>query len=319
MPQVKNKLTGMVLNIPDSEIGNMSSQWEVVGGASSGGVDPSDVSGWSINPNRSTTSGASASDALRGISMGELTTQDQVNNAMSNGNSGNAGTTETADLMIHVNSELRRFLDELQRRGKTINPNIEITPEKAAEFLAQAQSEINPYYTGQLSLAREGFLRSVGYSAEQIANQEKEWAKKYKQNVRTIGTNTAETGMVLSGSRNLEEQNLAQDTQSQIDQARRSASYQAGTSARQFAQEWGGTNMPASTNIMSAPRVLAGQESWGTDSNTNPFYELDPSIYDGLVGTQQWNQKAQEKSRASELESAFRTSESLRQARSLNL
>lgn len=42
--------------------------------------------------------------------------------------------------------QLKGQLDQLKQRGQVINPNIEITPEKIAEFTKQAEAEIDPYY-----------------------------------------------------------------------------------------------------------------------------------------------------------------------------
>ena len=75
--------------------------------------------------------------------------------------------------------QAKDLLDEIKARGGTVNPNIEITPETTAEFMKIAEKEIDPYYTTQLKLAREGFLSSVGYDADQVAQSEKQLQAKY--------------------------------------------------------------------------------------------------------------------------------------------
>ncbi len=180
----------------------------------------------------------------------------------------------------------QELLTKLTTNGQTVNPNVQITPDLAAQFLAQAQQETSADYSNQLKIARQGLLQNIGYSADQITAQEGQWERQYGQNVRKIGETAADTGMALSGGRQLNEQNLAQDTQYQIDQARKGAQFNAQQSAQQYAQQYGGANVPT-VNIAQAPRVLAGQSSFVKDATQTPFYSLSPDVYQGLVGSQE--------------------------------
>ncbi len=211
----------------------------------------------------------------------------------------------------------QQYLDKLVEQGKTINPSVEITPEQTASFLAQAQREIDPYYASQLKIARENLLSSTGYTADQITAQEANWEKQYGKALKTAGETAAESGMALSGERQLGETELAQGTQEQIDQARKQAQYGAGQSARQFAQEWGTAQLPTPT-LGATPQVQAGQSAFVRGSSASPFYQLSPDTYSGLVGTQEYNKQVAEKTRASELEGAFRGQQELK-TRSLTL
>ena len=116
----------------------------------------------------------------------------------------------------------KSVLDSMYNKGYVINPNADLTnPKTLAEFTKIAEGEIDPYFKGMFSLARESFLRDVGYTTEDIQRQESELQRKYGQQVRQLGSQAAESGFALSGQRQLNEQNLAQDTQSIIDQNRR--------------------------------------------------------------------------------------------------
>jgi hypothetical protein len=249
--------------------------------------------------------------------MGSAWDSNEANTMVNNFKTGGASTEE--DIMAALTNQIQGYLDQLGQRGLTINPNVEITPEKAAEFLAQAQGEIDPYYAGQLAIAREQFLRSIGYTTDQIADYETQMEKKYGQNLRTLSSNMAESGMVLSGARNLDEKNLAEDTQTSLRQAREEASFNTGTAARQFASEWGTSNMTTAPTWGATPGVTAGQEGFSRTSSTNPLYELSPEVYSGLVGSREWQQKQETQNRASELEGAWRTNEYYKQLRTLNL
>jgi hypothetical protein len=217
--------------------------------------------------------------------------------------------TNTGDSALNqLLQQTQQFLDKLIQQGQTINPQVEISEEQAAEFLSQAQKEISPYYNTQMKLAREGLLRAAGYTSDEIATKEAQLEKSYGTNLRTLGANAAESGMALSGGRMLDEQNLAEDTQSEIDQNRRLQEYNMGSQARQFAGDWGGSTLPE-FSYASAPKVTAGQSTFGRSLDTKPFYNISDSVYQGLKGSRQYEQQTSERQRASELEGAWRTTE----------
>lgn len=211
--------------------------------------------------------------------------------------------------------ELKNYLDELKRRGQILNQNIEITPQLAAEFLAKAQSEINPYYENLLKTSRETFYSQLGYSKEQVLNNERNLARQYGITLRGLGESAAERGFAQSGLRQRDERELATDTQEAIDTGRRELGFQAGQAARGFAQEYGTANLPA-LDIGAAPTVSAGEYNFSTSNRQLPLYTLDEGVYGQLKGTKQFEQEAATQARASELESAYRqkaTNDMLRQ------
>lgn len=210
------------------------------------------------------------------------------------------------------------YLDELQKRGQMINPNVEISPEKIAEFMSQASREIDPYYSSQLNLARESLLRDLGYTTQDILRQEKEAEINYGRQLRTLGESAAEQGFALSGTRQRSERELAGDTQRTLEANRMKLAQTTGTAARTFAQQYGGgaINIPS---VRELPQVVAGQSTFQQGTRDLPLYELSPGLYEGLVGSKQYEQDAARRLRTSELESAFRTQESSKQLRTLTL
>ena len=216
-------------------------------------------------------------------------------------------------------AQLDQYLKRLQAQGQTINPNIQIDPAKIAEFTAQAQREIEPYYANQLKVARGDFLRGVGYTQDQITQSEKQLEQQYGQKVRAIGEQAAEVGLARSGRRLKEEQELAQSTQEGINQQRQLAQYQAGTQAGNLAEQFGTSSFGSAPALSAAPRVIAGQSTFGQGTEPSPFYTLSPEIYGGLTGTQEFAQRGSVQSRASQLEEAFRQQASIYQQRNLTL
>ena len=210
---------------------------------------------------------------------------------------------------------LETQLNELQRRGMAINPNVEITPERMAEFMRQAEGEINPYYQSQLKLARESFMRSIGYSSEDLALQERDLERKFRQGNQQIGEQSAEQGFALSGGRQRQEGEFADETQRAITKGRRQLQFQAGEAAGQFAQRYGGGMY--NPMLGDAPTASAGEKGFGRTPGSRALYELDPDVYSGLVGSEEYARRAAVSRRSSELEGLARESDALSQMRQL--
>lgn len=215
-------------------------------------------------------------------------------------------------------TQLETYLQQLTQRGQVLNPDVNITPEQTLAFLNQAQTEINPYYAGQLKLAKDSLSKTLNYAIGNEQQSEQQAQRDYSTNLRTLGETAADRGFAQSGLRQRDEGNLAYDTQTSIDNARKALSYNSGNAASTFAQQYGSDNLPNPT-IGQAPRVLAGQPNFQTGGGSNPLYQLSPDVYSGLKGSSQYQQQADISNRASQLESAFRTTQGVNQARQLIL
>lgn len=214
--------------------------------------------------------------------------------------------------------QLATYLEELKKRGQVLNPNIEITPQKLAEFLNQAEAEINPYYAGQLKLAKDTLATTLQYSKDNLLNQEAQMGRAYDRNLRGIGETAAEQGFALSGLRKEDEGVLATETNDAISQARNALQFNAGNAARSFAQTYGTNGLP-SLNLGQTPTANAGQYGFAQGGRNLPLYELSPDVYQGLVGSEEFSRRGAVQARASELESAYRTKQALDQQRQLIL
>lgn len=215
-------------------------------------------------------------------------------------------------------SQLETYLQQLQQRGQVLNPDVNITPEQTLSFLNQAKSEINPYYASQLRLATDTLSKTLNYGIANEQKSETQAQRDYSTNLRTLGESSADRGFAQSGLRQRDEGNLAYDTNTSIQNARDALSYNAGNAASSFAQQYGSANLP-SLNIGNAPRALAGQPGFQNSSGSSPLYQLSPSVYQGLKGSNEYQQEADVQNRASQLESAFRTTQGINQARTLTL
>jgi len=215
-------------------------------------------------------------------------------------------------------TSLSDFLDEMKKRGQVLNPNIEITPDKLAEFATQASREIDPYYANLLKTNVDEFVRSVGYGKEQLLQGEQELGRQFGTQTRQLGEQAAERGFAQSGLRQRDERELALGTQNKINQGRQQFGFDAGNVARSLAGEFGTSNVPT-FNLGNAPTAGAGERTLGISGGESPLYNLSDSVYSGLTGTKQYEQDVAKRSRASELESAFRSNLALDQMRSLTI
>ena len=222
------------------------------------------------------------------------------------------------DPMAAVYQQLKDYLDKLQASGQIVNPNVQITPEKLAEFMTQARGEIQPYYSTQLKLATDDLLRGVGYSQEQLASREKDIGQQYQSQFRNLEQSSAEQGFAQSGIRQLQERQLAEGAQSDISAGRRDLSYNLGSAVGKFAQQFGTPGFQA-PSVSAAPTFTSGERSFGTSSSTSPLYQLSPDVYNSLVGEQQFAERGAIQNRASQLEEAFRTNQAIDQTRKLVL
>jgi len=215
-------------------------------------------------------------------------------------------------------TQLQTYLEELKKRGQVLNPAIEITPAKAAEFLNQAKAEIDPYYQNQVKLALDSLSTAVSQGQEDLVRTEGRAETTYQDNLRTLGESAADRGFAQSGLRNRDEQTLATNTQNTLDDARRSFARGVGDLSRSFAQTYGASKLPQ-FNINGAPIIGAGENRFAANTRQLPMYQLSPEVYSGLTGSQEYQNRADVLSRASQLEGAYRTNEALNQQRQLLL
>lgn len=223
-------------------------------------------------------------------------------------------TTGKHPAEVPVVDQLQQYIDSLYNQGYVLNPDIQLTPEKIAEFTAQASAEIDPYYKTQLKLAREQLLSTQGYTADQINQYETNLERQYGQQLKDFQASEADKGFAQSGERVLGEQNLATDAQNLLNQNRASSQQTLMGQGRTFAQNYGGLfgeQVPQGPQIGATPQVQAGQLNFNRSGQTSPFYTLSPDVYDGLTGTQEFNRRSSELGRASDLESAYRTQQTI--------
>jgi hypothetical protein len=213
-----------------------------------------------------------------------------------------------------VTDQIDQYIKSLYDQGYVLNPNVELTPEKVAQFTAQASSEIDPYYQTQLKLAREQLLSSAGYTTDQVNQYETQLEQTYGNQVRSLQSGEAEKGFAQSGERTLQENQLAQNTQASLLQNRQSAQQSLANAGRNYAQQYGGLfgeQVPQGPTISDMPTVSAGNVTFNRTGASSPFYTLSPDVYSGLTGEQEYARRSSELQRTSELEGAYNTQQAI--------
>lgn len=302
---VKGVASGIFGAVPSGSLtGNIGSNVSF-GGGSSGGFGGGGSSGGGSAPRSFGGGGGSSAPAPQPVPQGP--TEEQITKEM---------------VANEILKQAQDFLEQLKARGQTVNPYVDITPEKVLEFSAQAEKELGPYYAEQLKLAREEFLTDLGYAKEDIERTEQELERKYGLQVRQLSEELAETGFAQSGRRLFQERQLSEEAQRNIEQKRREAAERLGLKASEFTKEFGSealkdANVP---QIGPSPRALPGEFSFERlPGETRPLYTLSPSVYGGITGAKEFEKRGALRDRGSQLEEAYRTKKAVEQQRTLTL
>lgn len=206
-------------------------------------------------------------------------------------------------------------------RGMQIDPYVEITPDKAAEFLSQAEKELEPYYASQFKLAKENLLYQQGYTEDEIIRKEQEFEENYSRSLRSLSESMAERGFAYSGVRGRKERELATEAQRTMEAPRRQFAHQAGLAAREFGRLYGerGLQELGVPTMAEVPRALPGTAQFQRTGRQLPLYQLPTGVYEGLVGEREKERKAAEIGMAETAKRGFREEELTKRYRKLTL
>lgn len=273
--------------------------------------------------------GYGPNDQIQYDSQGNIVPKSGTGTGGTGGATNATGTSTTGDKVLDsVLNGINTFLQRLASNGTTINPNVTITPDMAAafmnytqnnisQFVPYATNEIAPYYQNQLALAKSQFLTSVGYNEQQQLQVEQDIQQNYNQQLKDLGASLAEQGFAQSGTRSTQENQLAYNTNRQIQQGRQALGYQTQQAAQTLAQNWGTTNVPG-VNITGATEAGAGSPL-ASGTGSSPLYSLSDAVYQGLKGTQQYQQEVDIQNRAGQLANAFQQYQGAQQQRQLTV
>ena len=102
---------------------------------------------------------------------------------------------------------ISKVIDTNHSAGNIINPNLSITPELAAKFVAQAHQQLDPYYQQQINQVIGDVNANVARVASQFGNQQEQTILDYQNSLATNREAQAGAGTAFSGGRGLTEIN----------------------------------------------------------------------------------------------------------------
>ncbi len=185
-----------------------------------------------------------------------------------------------------LQGQLGSYVDQLAASGKTINPNIELSPSTVQQFLDQAKSEIHPYYASQIDSMKNEIGSSLQNMQRQYDLAKSGQEADFKKNLNDTREQLAAGGAAQSGFRGQQEQQLQQGAQRSIQSLTNSAAGNAGSTLYNAAQNIGSRNISDLGNgSFGTPTVsTAGAGGFGTSGSTS-FY--NPTDITGQVEYQQ--------------------------------
>jgi len=200
-------------------------------------------------------------------------------------------------------------LDALVLSGKTPQPDIPITPEKAAEFLAQATKEMDPFYQ---RLGEEASADLKSNFSRRVALQqggEQDLARQYADQYDQTAANAAETGQVFGGVRGRQERLLAEGATRAGTRSREQLAFDVGQQVTAGARSLGSTafgTLVGNTSIAGMPQFNAGQRDVQFGASDNLY-----TLPTGIEGDLERQKRAAIEARKAELEAAYRGDRSL--------
>lgn len=146
---------------------------------------------------------------------------------------------------------LKTFVDKNLALGNVVNPALQITPDLVTKFLAEAHTQVDPYYQQQLSSVIQDVNRSLGQLSESYGLQKGQQQADFQNTLATTRESEAGAGTAFSGLRTLNE-GRALDTQNRtLDSLGISTAVKAGDILRAGASKVGSDTLGLSGNLNS--------------------------------------------------------------------
>ena len=176
-----------------------------------------------------------------------------------------------------------------------------VTPEMRAMYLAQAQQELDPYYSEQKRLLELDTGTSFNRLIEDTRTSEARLARQYGQALDNTQGDLQSRGMLYGGVRQKTEQELADTFNQSFEDVSRSFNRSLEDISLSAEKQLGSNNMANYGTTRSVGRVIAGTPEFQLGSDTN-VYRPTGQIYGEMPRSQTYSTQ----SRANELEGAER-------------
>ena len=200
-----------------------------------------------------------------------------------------------------------KLLEDQIASGNKINPNIELEPSVIQQFISQAETEIEPYYSSQIKLLKEDLSSNLEYLGKQYQIGKESQEDKFKETIAGAREGRSGVGTIFSGARGKEEQGLA-SSQSRNLELSALATENSARGAYKSAEEKIGSRNLSGITTPSISSYSASNEGLGGFS---PSRTLSFMGSGGVVGSLEREKLTAVQTRRNELEEAERKRRSL--------
>lgn len=203
--------------------------------------------------------------------------------------------------------EMQGYLDKLISSGKTVNPNIELTPAEIQGFLDQASTEINPYYKSQFDVIKKDLSSNLDLLQKSYELNKENSLSDFTKSLGASRESASGAGTIFSGVRGKNEQQLV-DAENRILKGQDLQTKQSAQNAVTTAERQIGSRNLSDITLPTFNSVTASNSGLGSFV---PSRTLDYFSSGGITGSLEREQTTAVQSRAANLEEAARKTRAL--------
>ncbi len=201
---------------------------------------------------------------------------------------------------------MNQMLEDSLAAGNTINPNIELEPGIINQFLAQAESEFEPFFSGQIRSIKEDLSSNLEFLGEQYRIGKEEEEARFKRTLGAARETRAGRGTIFTGARGREEEEFAESTGRALELSALETERAARGGVTVAERQIGTRNLPGITTPLTTFGAEVGGEGRFTSGRTLSFGGIGD-----VTGSLEREQTTAVQQRRNELEAAERQRRSL--------
>ncbi len=186
--------------------------------------------------------------------------------------------------------------------GKTINPDIELTPEQNKQFLDQAHSELDPYYQEVLRTTGSDIDTSISRLMEDYRKGVSRETSAFPQKLQDQAQTEADAGTAFSSGRQDRERKIMLNEQNVLDDAFTTASRATNDKIQGYEKTAGSDAASRFLNLPGMENYSVNTDGISPSGSVRQLY----SPLGGLMGTAAKDEATAVANRKSQLETAFR-------------
>lgn len=194
-------------------------------------------------------------------------------------------------------ASLNKLIEQNVAAGNTVNPNLNITPELASKFIADARAVVDPYTQQLINEHIADINANLSSLAKSFANDQASAQAQFQQAVGGERENASSRGIVFSGVRGKQEQGMVDAQNRALEGLQNAYSSQIGNTLRAGGQALGsgvtglqgGQGSFQLPNLVGERATLAGP-SGGVTQGGALSYGYDPNTYKTGTISRDYNQ-----------------------------